>query len=79
MKITEFPHHIFWSYKKDADLDAKLIARQVFMYGDIGDMLKVVRLISPGDILKALQELKRNSRLQKRTRFIDLIILGKND
>lgn len=75
MKITEFPHYIFWSYKKDADLDPQIVTSQVFLYGDISDMRNVVRKVPEKDIRKSIQYLKRNPHIKKRIHFIEKIIL----
>lgn len=76
MKITGFPHYIFWSYKKDADLDSQIITRQVFQYGDISDMRHVLRTVPEVEIRKTIQSLKNNCpHLKKRIRFIEQIIL----
>lgn len=75
MKITEFPHYIFWSYQKDADLPDEVIARQVFLYGDVRDMIKTAGLIQKDHLIKALDKIKTENRHQKRTHFIEKVIL----
>jgi len=75
MKITDFPHYIFWSYKADADLDPQTIARQVFQYGDIAEMRQAIQTVPEKEIRKSIIYLKKNPHLKKRTHFIEKILL----
>ncbi len=75
MKITPFPHYIFWSYKADADLDPQTIARQVFQYGDIAEMRQAIQTVPEKEIHKSIIYLKKNPHLRKRILFIEKILL----
>ena len=42
MDIKGFSPHIFWSYKKAADLQPGVVVRQVIAYGEVKDMILLV-------------------------------------
>lgn len=73
MDISKFSSHIFWSYKKDADLPNELIIAQVSLYGEIEDMILMKKFFSKKEILKVLEML--NTRYPKRVHFIEKVIL----
>ena len=75
MKITAFPHYIFWSYRPDADLNPLTIASQVFQYGGIPEMRLVIQELEKSEIAKAIDRLKANVHLRKRIHFIEKILL----
>lgn len=31
--ISDFPKHVFWSYKKNAKLDKQIVVEHVILYG----------------------------------------------
>lgn len=73
MDISKFSNHIFWSYKKGADLPDALIINQVSLYGEIEDMLLMKKMFQKKEILKVLKTL--HSRYPKRVHFIEKVIL----
>lgn len=73
MDISIFSPHIFWSYKKNADLPNALIISQVSLYGEIEDMLLMKKLFSKKEIHKVLETL--NAKYPKRVHFIEKVIL----
>lgn len=73
MKISKFSPHIFWSYKKDADLPDEIVIEQVSLYGEIEDMLLMRKLFSKKEIQEVLQSL--NAKHSKRVHFIEKVIL----
>lgn len=73
MNISKFSPHIFWSYKKDADLPGKIVIEQVSLYGQIEDMLLMRELFSRKEILKVLEGL--NAKYPRRVHFIEKVIL----
>ena len=73
MKINNFSKHIFWSYTKDADLPDNLIIRQVSVYGEIPDLLKMAKLFSKEKITTALKAIEKKH--DKRVNFILKVIL----
>lgn len=77
MKINNFPRYIFWSYSPDADLEPQTVARQVFQYGEIADIRRVIQMIPEKEIRHTLYYLKKDPRLKKRTQLIEKILLKK--
>ena len=76
MKTTEFPRYIFWSYSKDADLPEQIVAEQVILYGDLDDLFRLSTLIPKETITAVNQKIQATGRWEKRTHFINKIILG---
>lgn len=77
MKITAFPHHLFWSYSTSADLPEELVAEQVILYGDLDDIFRLSDMVSKDVINAANQKIMVLGRWKKRTYFVSKIILGK--
>lgn len=73
MDISKFSEHIFWSYKKGANLPEDIIIKQVSLYGEIEDMILMKNLFSKEKIVRILKKIK--SRYPKRTHFIEKVIL----
>jgi hypothetical protein len=76
MKITGFPHHLFWSYTPQADLPEELVAEQVILYGDLDDLFRLSDLVSNDIIAAANQKISARGRWQKRRHFVNKVILG---
>lgn len=76
IKISAFPHHLFWSYKKDAELNYSIVIEHVFLYGDIPDIKKVFRIFTKVQIRQVLEKIKITGRNKKRTYFIEEIFLN---
>lgn len=77
MQISNFPHHIFWSYKPDAELPDEVIAEQVLLYGDVEDMFLLTKLIPYDKITQAKNIIEATGRWQKRIYFISNVVLSK--
>lgn len=77
--ISSFTKHIFWSYKRKAELPEETVARQVFLYGDIKDMIALTHLISKEKLEYTLNDIKKNTKNDKRVNFIEKIIIEKNN
>ncbi len=73
MLISHFSKHIFWSYKKDADLPEDIIIRQVVIYGEIEDIKKLTELIDKNKIKAVLKTMENKH--EKRVNFIEKVIL----
>ena len=77
MKITAFPHHLFWSYKTTADLPEELVAEQIILYGDLDDIFRLSDIVSKDVIDAVNQNIIATGRWKKRTYFVNKIILGR--
>ncbi len=75
MKIDIFPHHIFWNYQPDADLDELIIARRVMLYGDIPEIQILFKKLDLDTIKAALEEIEKSGRFKKRVNFIRKIYI----
>lgn len=76
MKIGRFPHHLFWSYSSQADLPEELVAEQVILYGDLDDLFRLSDMVSKDIIAAANKKISGQERWQKRTHFVNKVILG---
>jgi hypothetical protein len=52
MLISNFSRHIFWSYKKGADLPDDIVIKQVISYGELSDIITLTTLYRK-DMLRA--------------------------
>jgi len=77
INISYFSKHIFWNYNKNAKLPEKIVARQVFLYGEIKDMIAVTRLISKEKLERVINDIKKNVKNEKRANFVEKIIMEK--
>lgn len=73
MLINNFSKHIFWSYKKDANLPDDVVLQQVIIHGEIQDLVRLTELFDKQIILKALDKIK--TKYPKRVNFITAILL----
>lgn len=73
MNITNFSNHIFWSYKKGANLPDEIIIKQVSLYGEIEDLLLLKNIFSKKKIISVLNTFY--NRYPKRVHFIKTVIL----
>jgi len=73
MDISKFSPHLFWSYKKDADLPNSLIISQVSLYGEIEDMVVIKKLFPKAEIQKVLKTLV--SKYPENVHFIEKVVL----
>ncbi|MCY7361285.1 MAG: hypothetical protein LH629_04335 [Ignavibacteria bacterium] len=75
INISEFPKHIFWNYKSDAELDEEIVTYNVLLYGDIPDYKKLVKIVNRDSLVKAVAEIEKTGRNKKRVNFIKKILL----
>jgi hypothetical protein len=76
MKITKFPHYLFWSYSLQADLPEELVSEQVILYGDLDDLFRLSDMVSHDVITAANQKIITQGRWEKRSHFVTKVILG---
>jgi len=75
MNIAGFSEYPFWSYKKTADLPEEVVIRQIVLYGEIRDMIRLTQLISREHIDNILMQLSSSdSRNKKRINFFRKVI-----
>ena len=67
VKINNFSEYIFWSYKKNAILPVEVVADRVILYGEIKDMLLLI---------KFLKKISDTRRYKKIINFFEKIILN---
>ena len=72
MLISHFSKHIFWSYKKDADLPDDLVIRRVILHGELKDIQKLTRLYDKKRIHSVLKTVEGN---KKRIHFVEKVFL----
>ena len=75
MKTNIFSDHLFWSYQKNVDLPADIVVRQVILYGEVSDMIKLSEEVDHVYIGQIANELSKNGRNRKRIFFLKKIIL----
>lgn len=77
MQISQFPKHIFWQYKPEADLPEMVILENVLLYGDLDDLLKIPHLFSFSQIEEVQKKIEASKKWKKRAFFIRNIMLAK--
>lgn len=75
MDIKGFSPHIFWSYNKSADIEPGIIIRQVIAYGEIQDMLLLVKRLDKERILSTIDKWQDREHNEKRINFFKKVIL----
>ena len=75
MNIKNFSKHIFWSYNKNADLSEETIIWQVLLYGEIKDMVLLVKQIDKEVIIQVMKKISFLGRYNRRLNFIKKVIL----
>lgn len=75
MKITQFPRHIFWQYKSDANLPEMVILENLLHYGDLDDLLMIPNIFSIPQIEEIQKKIESQARFKKRAYFIKKILL----
>lgn len=75
MNIKNFSKHIFWSYNKNADLPEETIIWQVLLYGEIKDMVLLVKQIDKEVIIQVVKKISFLGRYNRRLNFIKKVIL----
>jgi hypothetical protein len=76
MEITGFSEYLFWSYNKEADLPEEVIITQILLYGEIKDMLRLVKLISREKIEKVISSASINHQNIKWLNFFQKVIFS---
>ena len=76
VEINNFSEYIFWSYKKNAILPVEVVADRVILYGEIKDMLLLMKLVNKESIIKVLKKISDTGRYKKRINFFEKIILN---
>jgi len=71
MLTSNFSKYIFWSYDDNADLDDRIIIKQVATYGEINDLIKLSSLYPKKTIINTLQSVKND----KRVNFLIKVLL----
>ncbi len=77
MQIAQFPKHIFWQYKPEADLPEAVVLEHLLLYGDLEDLLNVTRSFTHKQIKEIQKKIKASERWKKRAFFIEKILLAK--
>ena len=76
MQITQYPKHIFWEYKPEADLPDLVVLEKMLLYGDLDDLLFLPHHFSPDQIKLVLKNMEAGGRWKKRAFFIKKIVLA---
>ena len=76
MDIKGFSPHIFWSYKRSAELKPEVIIRQVIAYGEVKDMILLVKIVGKGKIRDEIKKWKNREKFAKHINFMEKVILG---
>lgn len=76
MDIKGFSPHIFWSYKRSAELKPEVVIRQVIAYGEVKDMILLVKKAGKGKIRDEIKEWKNREKFEKHINFVERVILG---
>jgi len=75
MNIAGFSEYPFWSYKKNADLPEEVVIRQIVLYGELRDMIRLTKFISQERIENTLKQLSSSdNRNSKRINFFRKVI-----
>ncbi|MFC2087160.1 hypothetical protein ACFLSA_03235 [Bacteroidota bacterium] len=75
MNINQFSGHIFWSYKKNADLPVETIIKRVVAYGEISDFIILTKNVSKNIINSVLNSWEEKEKYDKAIHFIKNVIL----
>ena len=75
MEIKEYSPHIFWSYKKNADLEPGIVIRQVIAYGEVKDKILLASLVEKKKILEVIMNWKDREKFDKQIHFFQNVIL----
>ena len=79
MDVTDYPRYLFWNYAPTAmDLPEKVVVRRVLLYGDLDEMFRLRKEVSPQRLREIADELRSSGRFLKRANFIEKILLGES-
>ncbi|GEM_PF-2597128 len=70
--VNVFSDHLFWSYNREAKLPASLITEHVISYGEIEDLIRLSKTLSPSVIKQVIISKDLND---KRANFLLKILL----
>jgi hypothetical protein len=76
MDIREFSPHIFWSYDPSADVPQEVVIRQVIRYGEIKDIILLVRRVGKERIREVIGKWPPDKGLDKHLCFMQKVILA---
>lgn len=75
MLISQFPKHIFWQYKPDADLPDLVVLENLLLYGDLDDLLMIPHIFPLQQIKVVQKRIEASRKWKKRLFFIKKILL----
>ena len=75
MDIKGFSPHIFWSYNRSKELKPEVVIRQVIAYGEVKDMILLVKKVGKKRILEVIKNWKGREKYDKHINFIEKVIL----
>ena len=76
MDIKGFSPHIFWSYNRSKELKPEVVIRQVIAYGEVNDMILLVKKVGERKIHDEIKKWKDRKKLEKHINFMEKVILG---
>jgi len=76
MDIEGFSPHIFWSYNRSVELKPEVVIRQVIAYGEVKDMILLVKKAGKGKIHDEIRKWKKREKYEKHINFMEKVILG---
>lgn len=79
LDVSGYPRYLFWNYSPQAkDLPEKVVVRRVLLYGDLDEMFRLRKEVSPHRLQEVADELRSRGRFLKRANFIEKILIGKD-
>ncbi len=76
INISDFPKHLFWNYRSDAELDKHIVIEHVILYGELNDYKKLMSIVSKDNLRQVVEELEKSGRYKKRINFVKKIFLS---
>ncbi len=76
MDIKGFSPHIFWSYYRSKELKPEVVIRQVIAYGEVKDMILLVKKVGERKIHDEIRKWKDREKFDKHINFMERVILG---
>ncbi len=75
MKINDFSSYIFWSYNQSADIKPEIVIKQVISYGEVKDMILLVKKVGEKRIYEVIKNWKGREKYEKHINFMEKVIL----
>ena len=75
MDIEGFSSHIFWSYNRLADMNPEIVIKQVISYGEVKDMILLVKKVGKKRINEVIKNWKGREKYDKHINFMEKVIL----